>query len=178
LTRIDHTHGDLTLHTGKAGAASKVGHDLTIRVGSWEATSEATASAVTAVRLVAQLSSLEVLRGEGGVKPLSDKDKVALLGSARDTLKAEAHPEVVFTSPGFSLTPGETTIQGDLTIAGVTRPITLEALVNQEADGFRFQVRGEVVQTDFNIKPYSGLLGALKVRDMVEVKADLTVHHS
>ncbi len=178
MTRIDHTHGDLTLHTGRSGPASKVGHDLTIRVASWEATSEATASAVTAVRLVGQLSSLEVLRGDGGVKPLSDKDKATLLSSAMDTLKAKAHPEVVFTSPGFTLTPGEMTVPGELTIGGATRPITLEVFVHQEEDGFRFQVRGEVVQTDFGIKPYSGLLGALKVRDMVEVKADLKVHHS
>lgn len=172
---IDQKTGDLTLHTGRAGAASKVGHDLTLRVAHWSALAQVEGNTVSRVRLVALLSSLEVLRGDGGVKPLSDKDKATLLKSAAETLHAKDHPEVVFECGPVPTTAGETSVEGTVTIAGATKPITLALVVQEEAEALRFQVRGEVVQTAHGIKPYSGLLGALKVRDMVEVKADLTV---
>jgi polyisoprenoid-binding protein YceI len=173
--RIDQQSGDLTLHTGRAGAASKVGHDLTIRVASWSAVAEVEGASVARVRLVALLSSLEVVRGEGGVKPLSDKDKATVLKSAAETLHAKEHPEVVFECGPVPTSPGESTVAGTVTVAGTTQPIDLTVVIQEVGGALRFQVRGEVVQTAFGIKPYSGLLGALKVRDMVEVRADLRV---
>jgi len=47
---------------------------------------------------------------------------------------------------------------GDLTIAGQTRPISVSV-----------PGRLEIVQSEWGIKPYRGLMGALKVRDEVEV---------
>lgn len=169
---LDQQAGDLTLHTGRAGVASKAGHDLTLRVGKWTARAEVEADGtVTTLRLVALLPSLEVVRGDGGLKPLTDKDKTTILGHAAETLRTKQHGEVVFEASGVRLTEGQNTIPGTVTIAGVSQPITLEVQV----DGARAQVRGEVVQSAFGIKPYTGMLGALKVRDMVEVKADLTL---
>lgn len=170
---LDQKAGDLTLHTGRAGAASKVGHDLTIRVGHWTALAETAADgSISKLRVVALLSSLEVLRGDGGLKPLSDKDKTTILGNAANTLKAKQHGEVVFEALELGTVPqGESTIAGTLSIAGATQPMTLTVFLHPD----RVQVRGEILQTAFGIKPYSGMLGALKVRDQVEVRADLAL---
>jgi hypothetical protein len=37
----------------------------------------------------------------------------------------------------------------------------------------RYRATGQVVQTAFGIKPYSGFFGALKVSDAVDVEADV-----
>ena len=170
---LDQAAGQLTLHTGRAGVASRAGHDLTLRLGKWTARAEVEADGtVRTVRLVALLPSLEVVRGDGGLKPLSDKDKSTILGHAAETLRTKQHSEVVFEASDVRLAEGQSTLTGTVTIAGVSQPITLELTVQ---DTNRVRVRGEVVQSAFGIKPFTGMLGALKVRDMVEVKADLTL---
>lgn len=173
-TILDHSSGDLTLHTGREGVASRVGHDLTLRVGRW--TAEVTRGGdgrATAVRFVADLSSLEVVRGDGGLKPLSDKDRRTILANALETLKAATHPELVFEADGLSVGEGRTKVTGTAALAGRTGPQSVDVVV--AAAGHSVTVTGEVVQTAFGVTPYSGMLGALKVRDAVEVRASLTL---
>ena len=49
-------------------------------------------------------------------------------------------------------------------MAGATRPVTIE----RTPDGGR----ATLVQSEWGIKPYRGLMGALKVRDDVEIVID------
>ena len=64
---------------------------------------------------------------------------------------------------------GRLVVEGDLTLAGQTRPIAAELAMTDDG-----HVTGAiaVTQTTWGIKPYRGLLGALKVRDDVEVVID------
>lgn len=173
---VDQSAGDLTLHTGRAGVGSKVGHDLTLRVGQWSGVAQVSDDGtVTALQVTAALRSLEVVRGEGGLKPLSEKDKATILGNALDTLKAQAHPDLVFEASGLALSEGTSRVSGTVTLAGATRPQDMALDVTRAGAVVRVTARGELVQTAFGIKPYSGMLGALKVRDAVEVRADLSV---
>jgi polyisoprenoid-binding protein YceI len=119
--------------------------------------------------VVADLTSLQVVTGAGGLKPLTDKDRKTILSNAAETLGTRAHPELVLVCSGPHRTEARTTLTGDLTLAGVTKPQDLEVMVT----GRTVLVRGELKQSDFGIKPYSGLLGALKVRDMVEIQAEM-----
>lgn len=173
---IDQRNGELTLHTGRAGVGSKVGHDLTLRVGRWSAQAalEDTGT-VSRLRLVAVLSSLEVLRGDGGLKPLSDKDKRTILSNAMDTLKATAHPELVLEADGLSVGEGSSRVEGQMTLAGARRPQVVDLTVTRRDGRVGVTARAEVVQSQFGIKPYSGMMGALKVRDAVEVRAELSL---
>lgn len=167
--------GTLTLQTGRAGIGSKVGHDLTLRVGTWSALAEVEDSGhVSSIRVVAALPSLEVLKADGGLKPLSDKDKDAILSNALSTLKARIHPEAVFEADGLQLSAGNTRVTGQLSIGGATKPQQMDVTVTMSGDRADVQVRCQVVQSQFGIKPYSGMLGALKVRDMVEVTAEFS----
>jgi polyisoprenoid-binding protein YceI len=173
---IDQRAGDLTLHTGRAGVGSKVGHDLTLRVGRWSAQADLDdAGDLSALRLVAALDSLEVLRGDGGLKPLSEKDKKTILANAMDTMKARAHPELSLDAPDLRVAAGQSRITGQVSLAGATRPQIVDLTVTRAGGQVQVQARCDLVQSDFGIKPYSGMLGALKVRDAVEVRADLTI---
>jgi polyisoprenoid-binding protein YceI len=165
---VDQTAGEITLHTGRQGVGSAVGHDLTLRVGAWSATAQLDQQGrATGVRVVAQLASLEVVRGDGGLKPLSDKDRRTILDNALRTLKATQHPELVFEATGLALGEGRTRVEGTVSLAGSSAPQTVDVVVSAAS----LTATAEVVQTAFGIKPYSGMLGALKVRDAVEVRA-------
>ena len=59
------------------------------------------------------------------------------------------------------------TVTGDLTLVGGRTPIEFELAVDPEGG-----IAGTAVvkQSDWGIKPYSALFGALKVKDEVEVE--------
>lgn len=117
------------------------------------------------------MGSLVVREGTGGIKPLSDRDKREIVVTARKVLGADRHPEATFTATDFKPAAGGE-ISGTLTLAGRTRPITVR--VSESGPG-TYQATTSVVQTEFGIKPYSGFLGALRVRDAVDVQAQLSL---
>ena len=59
-------------------------------------------------------------------------------------------------------------MQGELTLVGKTAPLAFDVAVG--ADG-ALSGSAVVKQSDWGIKPYSALFGALKVADEVEVVA-------
>ena len=74
--------------------------------------------------------------------------------------------------PLFEPSDGRLIVQGQLELAGTSRPARFE--LDAAADG---RVRGTlpVTQSEWGIKPYRGMLGALKVRDTIEVVLDVTL---
>ncbi len=168
--------GTLSLHTGRAGAVSKAGHDLTLQISQWTATATMSESGeLRHLRVVALVGSLQVIRGEGGLKPLSDADRATILSNAQSTMKAAKHPEVVFETEGVVQDPATARLSGHITIAGVSRPLAVDVAHERAGDHIRARATAAITQSEFGIRPYSAMLGALRVRDMVEIRADLTV---
>ena len=161
----------LVLRTTRDGLAATAGHDLTIEVTRWSGElNVAEDSTPTALDLRIDMTSLAVLSGTGGVKPLSDRDKREIVSTARKTLGADRTPEATFGNAKFEPGPGGGTISGTLTLAGQSAPVRLQ--VTETGDD-RYHATGTVVQSDFGIKPYRGFFGALKVSDPVQVEADV-----
>jgi hypothetical protein len=145
----------LTIRTYREGVAAKAGHDLVLGVERCSAT----AAADGMITVEADPSSLVIQEALHGVKPLSDRD--------REEIRRNIREKVLGTSPiVFRGTLREGVAVGDLTIAGRTRPVTVPLTVDGDRVGGRF----EIVQSEWGIRPYRGLLGALKVRDTVEVE--------
>ena len=145
--------------------AQKVGHDLIIEVGQWTARVDVGEDgAPTAVTFEADPRSLQVLEGHRGVKPLTDSDR-ADIRSNIDQKILHGQP-IRFNSSAVELSSGRMAVRGELTMAGSTRPATFELQLG--ADG---HVTGTlpVTQSEWGIKPYRAFMGALKVRDAVEV---------
>jgi len=168
-----HTFGPstatLAVRTGRTGAAAKAGHDLLLHVTDWQATLEvADDSAPTALGLDADGGSLRVREGTGGMQALDDDDK----GSIEETIDAEVlnrQPIVYRSSAVRALPDGRLAVEGELTLAGETRPLEVELAV--DGDG---AVTGSALikQSEWAIKPYSALFGALKVADDVRIEFD------
>jgi polyisoprenoid-binding protein YceI len=159
-------NGTLTVRTGRSGAAAKAGHDLLIHVGSWEATlTVADDPAQSSLTLDADADSVSVVDGSGGIQALGDDDKKNIKKTIDDdVLKRD---NIQFRSTAVEAAgDGKLTVQGDLTLRGKTNPITFDLAVGDNG-----MVSGSAVvkQTNFGMKPYSALFGALKVADEVTV---------
>jgi len=145
--------------------AQKAGHDLVIDVTSWNATVTIDADSQCTVELNADPTSLHVQHGHGGAKPLSDKDKADIRKNIDNkVLKGQA---ITFRCSGMSLNgAGTAPVNGEIDMAGSTQPVSFE--VDVAADGL---VKGSVplTQSEWGIKPFTALMGALKVKDEVEV---------
>ncbi|MEH0844850.1 YceI family protein [Micromonospora sp. CPCC 205711] len=162
----------MLLRTGRKGVGSTVGHDLTIEVTDWavelKVPETGPADATATARI--DLGSLAVREGKGGVVPLTDKDRGEIEKDARRTLDVERHPTATFQSTRVVTDGGTATISGTLTLHGVTAPIDVEV---RELTPDQYRATTVVTQSAYGIKPYSAFLGALKVRDDVEVEIDV-----
>jgi polyisoprenoid-binding protein YceI len=156
----------LLVKTYREGVAAKVGHDLVIEVTEWEATVDGDAQSI---HLTADARSLQVREGHRGVKPLTDKDRQEIRKTIDEKI-LHGQP-IEFRSTSVAAQGGSLAVEGELTVAGQTRG----AAATLTQDGSRLTGTIPLVQTEFGIKPYRGLMGALKVRDDVEivVEADL-----
>ena len=164
--RLGPDNASLHVKTYREGLAAKVGHDLVIEVTRWEATVEL---AESKVELSADARSLEVREGVRGVKPLTDKDRDEIRKNI-DEKVLQGQP-IVFRSREVRVADGggPLVVEGDLTIAGSTRPVAARLDVSTEG-----RVSGTIplTQSEWGIKPYRGLMGALKVRDGLEIVLD------
>ncbi len=104
-------------------------------------------------------------------------------GQLRSALKANEHPTIAFALPASEVAralkagPVPVRVNGELTIAGKTRPVQTEVTVTPAA-GQQVQVQGEqsLKMTDFGVKPPVLMLGLLKVRDLVHVAFHVMLH--
>jgi hypothetical protein len=159
--------GTLSVRTGRTGTVAKAGHDLLIHVTSWSAALEL--GDEPSLALDADATSLRVREGTGGMKAL-DADDLANIETTIDD-EVLLRRDIRFRSTRVERTDGGLGVQGDLTLAGTTRPIAFDLAV----DGERVTGAAVVKQTEWGMKPYSALFGALKVADEVRVEVDATL---
>ena len=150
----------LLVKTYREGVAAKVGHDLVIEVTRWSATVED--GQVTAE---ADPRSLEVRDGVRGVKPLTERDRAEIRKNIDE--KVLGGQPIAFRGR-VSGEAGAMELDGELTMGGTTRPLRARL----GAGGGRVSGTIGLTQSEWGIKPYRGLMGALKVRDDVEVVVD------
>ncbi len=160
---------ELTVNTGRGGAASKAGHDLLMRVESWRATLVLGEDpAETTVELSADSSSLRVLKGEGGIQALGDDDKANIEQTIDDEVLERR--EIAFRSSRATAGgDGTISVEGELTIGERSGPLSFELELGEEG---ALRASAVVTQSEWGIKPYSALFGALKVADEVVVRIE------
>ena len=160
-------NGRLTVHTGRAGAIAKVGHDLELEVTRWHAT-----LGDDALELTADARSLRVHSGTGGMSPLGDDEKAGIAQTIDDeVLKGTS---IAFRSTSVTPRAGGLDVEGELELLGVRGPLVF----GLELDDGRLTGRATLKQSDWEIKPYSALFGTLKVADHVDVAIDATLPRS
>jgi polyisoprenoid-binding protein YceI len=159
--------GSLRIETKRSGAAAKAGHDLVIEVRDWTGTlAFAQDGGQSSLVLSADSGSMEVLRGTGGIMELRDEDKAEI----KKTLEEETlKPGPVKFKSTQVTSAGEgqpLEVTGELDMNGARHPLSFELEVGDDGS---LTGTATVKQSDWGIKPYSGLFGTLKVRDEIQV---------
>ncbi len=84
---------------------------------------------------------------------------------ARDFLAGDDKPQIVFTSTAIAYTGAHGTMTGDLTLRGVTRPVTLDVTFNGTGPGLLgghrmgFSATGDIKRSDFGSKAWLSAVG-------------------
>jgi polyisoprenoid-binding protein YceI len=168
MARFDATSAICEVFTFKEGLLSPVAHDLRIRAT--EILVEVDGASVSARIAAAGLRVVSAMRGDHEVPELSPKDKREIEETLREkVLDARRFPEIRFRSTAIREADSVARIEGALLLHGVERPIALTA----RAEGALWSAEVGLSQPDFGIKPYSAMLGTLKVKAGVRVRIRL-----
>src|ERR1700688_2665717 len=160
---IDVQKSTLTIHVGKTGVFSGLGHEHEVRAPIHSGT--AVTDSHPAVEIHVNARELRVIDKDESEKDRKDIQETML---GPEVLDNEHHPEVVFKSTGAEPTgQGRWTLPGNLTLRGQPRPATVQVTPK---DG-HYTGETTVKQTDFGIKP-PGKLG-VRAKDEVKIEFDV-----
>ena len=142
---IDTQKSTMTIHVGKSGAFSGLGHEHEIRAAIHSGT--AVTGAHPAVEIHVNARDLRVIDPDA-----SDQDRAQVQATmlGPEVLDSDQHQEIIFKSTEAESTgEGRWTLRGDLTLHGQTHPVIVHVTLK---DG-HFSGESTVKQTDFGIKP-------------------------
>lgn len=165
-----------TIFTYKEGLLSPIAHDLKIAVTRFTVTVTPAGDSSFSLQVELDAASLRVqtaMRDEKEAPQLlSDSDRRKIEHNiATEVLAVSTYPKIIFAG---SATRGETAdspiaVVGKLTLHGRTRELRVSA--RRVSD--RYVAEVTLQQPDFGIKPYSALLGTLRIRPEVKVRLAL-----
>lgn len=160
---------EATIHvyTFKEGLLSKLAHDLRLTLGAFEIN-------VRGTEVQGRFDAAS-LRVDGAMKDgrldrseLSESDRQKIRDNLlRDVLRARDYPEARFTGQTTSREP-PFPIQGELTLCGVTKPLSLLLIVRND----RLVADVEFAPSQWGIKPFRALGGTLRVQDRIRLAID------
>ena len=160
---IDTQKSTLTIHVGKTGAFSGLGHEHEVRAPIHGGTADT--GSHPAVEIHVDARALRVIDKDGSEKDRTEVQRTML---GPEVLDSEHYQEIVFKSTGAeSVGEGRWALHGNLTLRGQTRPITVQVTLK---DG-RYTGEATVKQTDFGIKP-PGKAG-IRAKDEVRIEFDV-----
>ncbi len=169
MPRYDASQAECLVFTFKEGLLSKVAHDLKIRVGRFSID-----VGDSAVEAEFEAESLEVVcaRENGADNPstLGRLEKGKIQSSMRkDVLAVKKHPKIRFVSSEITKGESEATITGTLSLHGRDKSLRVKAT----KEGARWVAEVDLHQPDFGIKPFSAMLGTLKIQPTLKVRVEV-----
>lgn len=173
MPHFDASTAQCQLFTFKEGLLSAVAHDLELEVRTFELKLEDDYSAFEGRFDTRSIRVIDAMvDGRRSPSSLSAKDKTKIESNVvKEVLPAKRGTEATFISTSITAVGAGWEIRGTLTLSGRSKDLTIPV---HKHDG---RVVGEVTlhQPDFGIKPYSAMLGALKIRPDVKVRVSLTL---
>jgi TIR domain/YceI-like domain len=161
---FDATAVDCRVSVFVEGMLTSFGHDATLRVTNLS-------MVIAGDNTITADFFLDSLRVIDGISEFNRKDIKDIERNAEKALESRKYPKVQFRSVSVVRNGTNARIEGDLTLHGVTNRISVEA----HDDGKRWNAKIILDQRAFAIKPFSAILGALKIKPEVEV--NISVPH-
>ncbi|HVB03258.1 MAG TPA: YceI family protein [Chitinophagaceae bacterium] len=115
------------------------------------------------------------------VNSIRSKEGSIMNNKTYKALKSDRFPEIVFalTGPVVSIPSGASSnivnVTGNLTIAGVTKPISLPVDISEDSNK-KITIKGTqlVKMTDYGVHPPTALFGVLKTGNNITIKFNIT----
>jgi polyisoprenoid-binding protein YceI len=176
--RIDAAESHLTVKAFAGGFLSAFAHDHNIAIRDFGGEAEFTYDTVqpAALRMTIKAGSLSI------TDKVSASDRQKIEGTMRDeVLEITKYPDIVFKSTGVTATKTgngqyQARIAGDITLHGVTRPLTLTAQLEFGDKTLRARGAFALKQSSFDIKQVSVAGGTIKVKDELKFSFDILAH--
>src|ERR1700686_3547 len=125
---IDTQRSTLTIHVGKTGAFSGLGHEHEVRAPIHSGTADT--GSHPAVEIHVNARELRVIDKDDSDKDRAEVQKTML---GPEVLDSESHQEIVFKSTGAkSIGQGRWALGGNLTLRGQTRPVTVHVTLKDD----------------------------------------------
>lgn len=167
--RFHQDNADVLVFTFKEGLLSAVAHDLKIRVTRFAIHIDEETKAIDATFDPRSLRVVTAMKDGGEAHgALSDSDKAKIEQNILDdVLEPGKFPEIRFVSTSVEEDHQGTgyRVRGQLTLHGRTHDVAFTSFTDGEGQVAEVTIH----QPDFGIKPYSAMLGTLRI------KADLRV---
>jgi polyisoprenoid-binding protein YceI len=173
--RIDASQSKFMAHASRGGLAWFKGHSHNIAVRDFGGTAELTLDALNpaALQMSVRAESLEE------TDPVFTPTQKQIINKELDEIVLESakYPEITFKSTEVkgSLVGGkfDVRIRGDLTLHGVTRQITIPAIVTVEGDTLRAVGEFEIDRKDFNVNATNAFRGLVRIKHDVKFEFDI-----
>lgn len=177
--KINAAQSRFTVRALVGGLLSSVaGHDHTIAIRDFSGMAQFTYGTVTpaALQFTVKADSLAI------TDKVSDSDRDKIQATMRnEVLDVNSYPEITFKSASITATrveegKYETRINGELTLHGTTRPLTLNAFVTFLATSLQAEGQFALRQTDYGIRPVSVAGGTIKVKDELKFSFNIVAN--
>lgn len=176
---LDATRSKFIAHALAGGLLWFKGHDhlVAVRDFTGEATLDSDTLANSSLQITAKAASMEETSSV-----FTEAQKKIINKELREiVLLPDQYPDIIFKSTSVS---GKATsanqydlkIAGNLTLHGVTRPITIPTKVTITGNDLRAQGEFSIDRGDFNVKATSAFHGLVRVRDKVKFEFDIVAH--
>jgi polyisoprenoid-binding protein YceI len=174
--KVDTTRSKVIVAVYKKGGASGFLHDHQMVPSEWSGTVRVDPAhpETIAVDLIFQSGSLHDQE-----TALSAGDRAKVDAEAKSSvLEAEKFKEIEFKADRFTPSaPGSLkgTLDGTLTLHGQTHPISVPVEASLEGGEIHAKGKTPLKQTAFGIKPVYKMLGAIQVKDSVDIEFDVVI---
>lgn len=161
----------IAIHVPRAGLLSLFGHDHDIEASRFEGFLSVDHADLETSRIVVRILTKDLRIVDEGV-PEETRSKIDAEMRSENVLHEHAHAEIVFESSDISVeNPDHWSINGELTIRGVTRPVVFAAKVRFPSES-RLDAAGEVKlkPIDFGIEPVRALGGAVRTASTIDIR--------
>jgi polyisoprenoid-binding protein YceI len=172
---IDRRSSKFTVRVIATGMLSALGHSPTFAIRKFEGEVEFSPDApeASSLRIQVEADSLEVM------DDIKSKDRQEIEGTMNQSvLETGKYPAITFETRSASVEPlggsrYRASLNGYLTLHGVTRPVVIPVLVTHMGDMLRAGGEFSLLQTDFGITLVSVAGGTLKVKDELKFVFDI-----
>ncbi|HSE19451.1 MAG TPA: YceI family protein [Pyrinomonadaceae bacterium] len=173
---LDASQSKFMAHANRSGLLWFKGHSHHLAASDFSGQVEITPDTITpaSLRLVVKAASLH----ETGADFTEPQKQIINKELKEIVLHPDQYPDITFQSTNVTAKPAgagryEVKINGNLTLHGVTKPITIPAVVTLNGDTLRAVGEFSIDRDDYKVKATSAFHGMVRVDDDIKFEFDI-----